>query len=178
MNAVPLDKKKHNRTRFDCGIAALNNYLRMMANQQSEKDNTRTFVLEDESHLEYIIGYYTLAMTRIDLDALPTRLQKKHRSAHAGGLIARLAVDKRYAKLGFGKWLLIDALKKLLSASETVAFPLIFVDAKEGAIQFYEKFGFTAFPDTPDKLFMTLADVRASLGCVSPPGVTHRSIAL
>ncbi len=163
MITIPLNKKKHNRNRFDCGVDALNNYLRMMANQQSSKDNTRTFVLEDANNPEDIIGYYTLTMASIDLNALPRKLQKKHQNAQSAGLIARLAVDKRYFKQGFGEWLLIDALKKLLSASETVAFPLIIVDAKAGAIQFYKKFGFTAFLDTTDKLYLTIADVRSSL---------------
>ena len=163
MISIPLDKKKHDRNGFDCGVEALNNYLRVMANQQSSKDNTRTFVLEDDARPELIIGYYTLTMTTIALDALPTKLQQKHQNADAGGLIARLAVDKRYVKRGFGEWLLIDALKKLLAASELVAFPLIIVDAKDGATAFYEKLGFTAFLDQPNKLFITLANVRASL---------------
>jgi GNAT superfamily N-acetyltransferase len=164
MITIQLDKKKHNRNRFDCGVDVLNNYLQMMANQQSSKDNSRTFVLEDESKPSYIIGYYTLTMTAIDLNSLPIKLQKKHQNAQAGGLIARLAVDKRYSKQGFGEWLLIDALKKLLTASETVGFPLIIVDAKDGAIEFYKKFGFTAFLDAPNKLFITIADVRKTLG--------------
>jgi GNAT superfamily N-acetyltransferase len=164
MITIQLDKKKHNRNHFDCGVDVLNNYLRMMANQQSSKDNTRTFVLEDESNPSYIIGYYTLTMTSIDLNSLPIKLQKKHQNAQAGGLIARLAIDKRYSKQGFGEWLLIDALKKLLAASDTVGFPLIIVDAKEGAIEFYKKFGFTAFLDTPNKLFITIAEVRTTLG--------------
>ena len=70
----------------------------------------------------------------------------------------------RYKKQGYGEWLLVDALKKLLLASETVAFPLVVVDAKEGAEEFYAKFGFACFHDIPNKLFITLADVRASLG--------------
>lgn len=163
MITVQLDKKKHDRNRFDCGFEVLNNYLRVMANQQSSKDNTRTFVLEDEACPQFIVGYYTLTMTVIALDALPIKLQQRHQNADAGGLIARLAVDKRYAKRGFGEWLLIDALRKLLLASEIVAFPLIIVDAKEGAVSFYEKFGFTAFLDQPYQLFITLADVRTSL---------------
>jgi len=39
-----------------------------------------------------------VAMTPLDLAALPKKLQKKHQNSYAGGLIARLAVDKRYTK--------------------------------------------------------------------------------
>ncbi|MES9901081.1 MAG: GNAT family N-acetyltransferase [Sedimenticola sp.] len=162
MNSAPLDKNKHDRHRFDCGVEALNNYLRLMANQQSVKDNTRTYILEDERHTEQIIGYYTLTMSPIDLSSLPSKLQKKHQNASTGGLIARLAVDKRHTGEGYGEWLLIDALKKLLSASETVGFPTVIVDAKEGAAMFYEKFGFTPFHDTPNKLFITVSEIRNS----------------
>lgn len=68
-----------------------------------------------------------------------------------------------YFKQGYGEWLLIDALKKLLLASETVAFPLVIVDAKKGAIEFYKKFGFTDFLDMPDKRYMTISDIRQSI---------------
>ena len=163
MITVPLDKKKHKRNQFDCGVDVLNNYLRMMADQQSKKDNSRTFVLLDESHPERIIAYYTLAMIPFNLGALPEKLQKKHKNAQTGGLIARLAVDKAYARQGYGEWMLIDALKKLFTASKTIAFPIVIVDAKDGVIEFYEKFGFTAFLDTPNKLFISMADVRVSL---------------
>ncbi len=73
-----LDKAKRDRNRFNCGIEALNNYLKMMASQQAKKDNTRTFVLEDTDDDAHIIGFYTLAMTQIDLEKLPKKLQKKH----------------------------------------------------------------------------------------------------
>ena len=163
MITVPLDKNKHDRNLFDCEVEALNSYIKVMASQQSKKDNTRTFVLEDDTHPEHIIGYYTLTMTPVNLDDLPIKLRKKHHNVSAGGLIARLAVDKRYKKQGYGEWLLIDALRKLLFASETVAFPLVIVDAKRGSVEFYEKFGFIHFHDTPNKLFITTADIRMSL---------------
>ncbi|MGR5246644.1 MULTISPECIES: GNAT family N-acetyltransferase [Vibrio] len=164
MNTVLLDKAKHDRNRFNCGIEALNNYLKVMASQQAKKDNTRTFVLEDDRDNSHVIGFYTLTMTPIDLKALPDKLQKKHQSSTSGGLIARLAVDDRYKGKGFGEWLLIDALRKLLAASDSVAFPVVIVDAKDGAKHFYERYGFQAFEDAENKLFITIADVRASLG--------------
>jgi len=164
MITVKLDKKKHDRNQFDCGVDTLNNYLRMMASQQSNKDNTRTYVLEDENSSQKIIGYYTLTMIPVDFSALPEKLQKKHQTSQTSGLIARLAVDRRYVRSGYGEWLLIDALKKMLSASKTVAFPIITVDAKDGAESFYQKLGFTAYLDMPNKLFITMADVRNILG--------------
>ena len=162
MHSVFLDEGKHDRNRFNCGIESLNNYLKVMANQQAKKDNTRTFVLEDKEKPHHIVGFYTLTMTPIDLQALPSALQKKHRSSTAGGLIARLAIDKRYKGQRLGEWLLIDALKKLLQASDSIGFPLVLVDAKDGAKQFYEKYGFTPFQDAENKLFITIADIRAS----------------
>jgi len=162
MQSVPLDKKRHARKDFDCGVEALNNYLKLMANQQSSKDNTRTFVLESPPNPQTIIGFYTLTMATVDLGLLPSTLQKRHQNQHSAGLIARLAVDKRYAKQGFGSWLLVDALKKLLMASDTVAFPLIIVDAKESMSAFYEKFGFTAFKHEDNKLFISVSEVRVS----------------
>ena len=164
MNSAQLDKIKHDRDRFDCGITALNHYLKVMASQQAKKDNTRTFVLEDEKSPEHIIGYYTLTMAPINVKGLPSKLQKKHHCINSGGLIARLAVDHRYKGKGFGEWLLIDALKKLLIASENIGFAVVIVDAKDGAEYFYEKYGFTAFKETNNKLFITIADIRASIG--------------
>lgn len=163
MNTVLLDKAKHDRNRFNCGIETLNNYLKLMASQQAKKDNTRTFILEADNDNSQIIGFYTLTMTPIDLKALPDKLQKRHQSSTSGGLIARLAVDERYKGKGFGEWLLIDALKKLLAASDSVAFPVVIVDAKDGAKHFYERYGFQAFQYAENKLFITISDIRASL---------------
>ena len=128
-----------------------------------KKDNTRTFVLEDERSPEHNIAYYILTMTSVNLGSLPEKFKKKHKNMQAAGLISRLAFDKQYVGQGYGEWILIDALKKLLAASKSVVFPLIIVDANDGVVGFYEKFGFTAFFDTTNKLFISIADVRASL---------------
>ncbi len=73
-----------------------------------------------------------------------------------------LAVDKRHQKQGHGEWLMVDALNKLLYASDIAAFPMIVVDAKDGAAAFYEQFGFIPFRDAPHKLFMPAQSVRKS----------------
>jgi hypothetical protein len=45
------------RNIFNCGVDALNNYLKVMASQQANKDNSRTFVLEDENDNSLIIVF-------------------------------------------------------------------------------------------------------------------------
>ena len=58
MQSVPLDKKRHERKDFDCGVEALNNYLKLMVNQQSSKDNTRTFILESPQNCHRFLHNY------------------------------------------------------------------------------------------------------------------------
>ncbi len=88
-------------------------------------------------------------MISLDLGVLPSSLQKKHKNMHSSGLIARLAVDKYYTGQKFGEWLLVGSFKKLLAASDLFDFLLVIVDAKEGAINFYKKLGFTPFMVVP-----------------------------
>jgi GNAT superfamily N-acetyltransferase len=164
MQTVQLDKKRHNRKAFDCEVDALNDYLHSMANQHSLKDNTRTYILENSENPSDIVGYYTLTMTTIELSKLPPNLQKKHFNNHSSALIARLAVDKKYKHKKIGSWLLIDALKRVLNASDIVAFPMVIVDAKDGIAEFYEKFGFFLFLNEENKLYLPIATIRANFG--------------
>ena len=162
MTTLALDTNKHNRKTFDCGVESLNNYFKLIANQQSNRDNSRTYVLEDKTDKTQVVGFYTLTMATVNLHSLPSPLQKKHKSSNSVALIARLAVDKKYANKGIGSWLLVDALKKILNASDTIGFPLIVVDAKEGVSSFYKKFGFEVFRDDEKRLFISIAKIRAS----------------
>ena len=133
-----------------------------MANQQSLKDNTRTYVLENSENPSEIVGYYTLTMTTVELSKLPPKLQKKHFNNYSSALIARLAVDKRHKHKKIGSWLLIDALKRVLNTSNIVAFPMVIVDAKDGVSTFYEKFGFSPFLNEKNKLYLPIATIRAN----------------
>lgn len=82
MKTVLLDKTKHDRKRFDCGVEPLNNYLKVQASQQARKDNTRTYVLEDPQNESRIIGFYTLTMAQLALEKLPQQLQKNTDCQH------------------------------------------------------------------------------------------------
>lgn len=160
---VPLNKDRHDRKRFNCGVDALNNFLQLQANQQHKKDQARTYVIEDLARPSHIVGFYTLTMNKVDLSELPDKYSGRNDYV-IGGLIARLGVDCRYQKQGVGERLLIDALFRLLQASEISGFPVITVDAKEGMVEFYLKYGFQPCLNQPDRLYIPVSVIRQKMG--------------
>ena len=60
-------------------------------------------------------------------------------------LIGRLAVSEQAQGYGFGKMLLMDAIKRTLGVSDEIAIYAVVVDASdESAEHFYQQFGFSA----------------------------------
>lgn len=79
-------------------------------------------------------------------------------------LLGRLAVDERFSGHGLGRSLLTDAVTRAMVAAETVAAAALLVHAiSESAVTFYEKFGFTQFPESSQSLFLRFADASTSL---------------
>jgi ribosomal protein S18 acetylase RimI-like enzyme len=70
-------------------------------------------------------------------------------------------VDRDCQGQGLGKYLLFDALHRVLDAAETLAVYALVVDAKnDDARAFYERYGFMRFSDTPSRLFIPIETLR------------------
>ena len=114
-----------------------------------------------------IIGYYSLCTCSVETTQLPESLTKKlpRYAALPGMLLGRLAVDVRYQGQRMGTRLVADALKRCVRLSNDIAAMAVLVDAKDDqAAQFYEHFGFQRFADRPLSLFMTMRELRRTLG--------------
>lgn len=165
MRILPLDKTVHNRSKFDCGEPALNNYLKQVSGQHDKKDLSRTYVLISSQNESQIKGYYSLALCKVDLSELPAEQAKKFPTEIYCTLIGRLAVNTQHQGQGFGSSLLIDAIKNAVDSSSLVPTPMIVVNAKNDRVrEWYKEFGFTEFPSEPNKLFMPQKEARRSLG--------------
>ena len=156
---VALLDASHERIGFDCGVPALDRYLREQVTQDVRRRITACFVaLAEKSR---IAGYYTLASASLLLADLPTeqgRRLPRYPTVPAVRL-GRLAVDRHCAGHGLGSALLADALMRAARA-EIAAYALL-VDAKdECAAAFYRHHGFLILPDTPQTLFLPLATVK------------------
>ena len=80
-----------------------------------------------------------------------------------GGDPRRLAVDARRQGEALGARLLDDALERVCRAAQEVAVPAVVVHAiDDGAVGFYERFGFCGLSTAPRTLMVTLAELRAA----------------
>ena len=96
-------ERLHNRHDFDCGVAALNEYLVHYARQHEDSGISRTFVAVDRREPSKILGYYSLAAGSIDRASLPLSEAKRFpKFPIPVGRLARLAVDPRARGLGLG----------------------------------------------------------------------------
>lgn len=154
----------HDRAAFTCGKPSLDNYLRDRATPDAKALSTITFILVDETDHRTIHGYYSLSSMSVEFGAVSQDVVKKLRiSKHrvmSATLIGRLAVSTTMQGRGVGERLLFDALKRAYVAAQQVGSALIIVHAlDEAAERFYKKYGFIAFADVTQGLYLPTATV-------------------
>jgi GNAT superfamily N-acetyltransferase len=146
----------HQRTGFDCGEVALNDFLHYRAHQQQRRGLSKTYVAL-ASDGETVIGFVTVSAGQVAAVELPTTL-KLPRYPVPVLRIGRLAVDRREQGKGLGQDLLAFALNLALSLSQRVGIYAVIVDAKhEQAATFYRQLGFETMPEHPLQLFLPLS---------------------
>jgi GNAT superfamily N-acetyltransferase len=147
----------HDRTAFDCGVPALNLYLRNYALQNQKKGMVRNYVTTSVAS-EVVVAYYSLVYAALEQKRLPAKLVKGVGKYDIPVmLLARLAVDHREQGKGLGKALLKDAILRTLGAAEIAGLKLLLVHAKDqAAADFYRKHGFEPVLDDPLKLFLPM----------------------
>jgi predicted N-acetyltransferase YhbS len=158
---VPLNAT-HDVSAFDCGVAALNDFLKKYALQNQQNQSARTYVAARE---ERVVGYYTLAAGSVRREETPARVAKGL-AAHLVPviLLARLAVDVSERGQGLGGGLLKDALLRAVQAADIVGCRAVLVHAKDEAAQaFYQRFGFEPSPSDELHLYLLMKDIKASL---------------
>ena len=102
----------HDRSGFDCGVPALNAYLKTQAGQEVRRRVTACFLLVEQAS-EAIAGYYTLSAGSVLLSDLPEATAQKLPRYPTVPIvrIGRLTIDFRYQGKKLGGVLLYDAIK-------------------------------------------------------------------
>lgn len=154
---------------FDCGDAALDSYLKRHAWANQAKSSIGvSYVAVDEAAPRSVLGYFTLAMASVRRDAFPKK--------HVRGLppydlplilLARLAVDRRFAGKGLGHALISEAFRISLRVAAEVGCRCIITDAYRDRVKWYARYGFLpiegAAKDGPQRMFLDIRTIRAAV---------------
>ena len=156
----------HDRGAFDCGVPALNEYLRRYARQNHESGGAKTFVAVAPETPAGVLGYYTISPGAIAFAKAPASLTKRlGRYELPVFRLGRLAVSCDLQGRGLGADLLLAAGERALAVAQEVGGVALAIDAKdERAAGWYERFGALRLLDDPLKLVLPLDTVSAALG--------------
>jgi GNAT superfamily N-acetyltransferase len=158
---VPL-QASHDIAAFDCGVPALDDWLKLRA-LKNESRFSRTYVVCDDNRA---VGYFCLSAGAVERAAAPGKVRRNAPDAVPVSLIGRLAVSKAYAGRGLGADLLADALRRIAVAAQSIGIGAVLVQAKdEKAKRFYLACAeFIEFPSDSRTLFLPIETVIAAFG--------------
>lgn len=144
---------------FDCGQAALNQFLQRYALVNQKAGSAQTYVCCRD---DVVVGFYSLVVGSVDPEAAPSRVMKGlARHPVPVMILARLAVDTQHQRKGLGQALLRDALLRTAQAADIAGIRCLLVHAKDDAArQWYESWEFEPSPTDPYHLFLMLKDLK------------------
>jgi predicted N-acetyltransferase YhbS len=143
---------------FDCGVPALNDWLRRRALANQFSGASRTFVA---CRAERVLGYYALSAGAIAANEAPGRLRRNMPDPIPVFVLGRLAVDRSEQGRMLGSLLLRDAIIRTRAAAEFGGVAGLLVHAlSENAKRFYTNHGFVESPSNAMTLIARLKDLR------------------
>jgi GNAT superfamily N-acetyltransferase len=158
---VPLTPD-HDLSGFDCGVAALDDWLKQRA-LKNESRFSRTYVACAGNR---VAAYYCLSAGAVERTAAPGPLRRNAPDAIPVSIIGRLAVSRDHAGHGLGADLLADALGRIAVVSASIGIGAVLVHAKDDrARRFYLACAeFIEYPADSRILFLPIETVIAAFG--------------
>jgi predicted GNAT family N-acyltransferase len=152
--------EQHDVTRFSSDNRTLDRWLQHDALRAHRAGISRTTVWTAPAQ-PAVVAYHAIAPTQVARTELPSRSLSAGYSRIPCYLIGRLALDHALHGQGLGTQLLLDALERIVEASERAGGRVIVVDAiDEAAHGFYRHHGFHAIQHS-NRLVMKLATAAA-----------------
>ena len=150
----------HRLDDFDCGEAALDDWLKRRALANQSSGASRTFVATDQDGI--VCGYYAIAAGAVAHQLATSSVRRNMPDPVPVMVLARLAVDRRAQGQHLGGSLLKDAVSRAVAVSHIAGVRALLVHAlHEKAKQFYEHYGFQPSPTHPLTLMLRLSSVTA-----------------
>lgn len=159
LGPVELLADRHGIEGFDCGVTALDRWLRNSARTAAAAGTAAAYVL---CRGHRVVGYYALAMGSVGHEAAPSRIRRGMPDPVPVVVLARLALDQSEHGNGLGGHLLVDALWRCVRGGAEFGARAVIIDAiDDDAAAFYRHFGFREL--APHRMWRRVADIAAAL---------------
>ena len=157
----PLNKH-HQLEAFDCGKAALNDWLTRHARQAQSSGSAKTFIVTNGTQ---VAGYFSLTVGQVDTLEAPQRIRQGIGQYPVPVVIlARLAVALDYQGQGIARGMLQDAIRRTLLIAEQAGIRAMLTHPIDtSTADFYQRFGFVVSPLKDQQLLLLLKDARRLL---------------
>lgn len=153
---------------FECGSRAQSDWLIDHALQAHRSGLSRVYVVRDLNQVdERVVGYYALAAGRVaPADASRRLMQGAGRYHQPVVIVTRLGVDRSVQRVGLGRALVVDALRRIVVASEVIGVRAVLIHCESDAARdFYLRLAkFEPSPTDPMHLLLMMKDLRRALG--------------
>lgn len=151
----------HEISQFDCGVAALNDWLKANA-LSGEGKSVRTYVLCEGPT---VVGYYSISTGAVERGSAPNaKMRQNMPDPIPVAILGRLAIAKSHQGQGLGQDLMQDAFRRILAASEIIGLRALVVHAiDDKVVSFYWDLGFKPSPTDPRTLFLPIETILQTL---------------
>lgn len=165
-----FDKARHDRSGFSCGFAPIDNFLKSSLSEQVRRGMVVAW-MATRGEERAVLGFYTLGAMAVRADRGPGAWQRAGVPDIPVIYLRAVAVRKDMQGQGIGTALMVDAMRRCAGIAEEMGAAAIVLDVLEDdavarRLEFYAALGFRPLgdPETPYRVFIPMADVRATLG--------------
>jgi GNAT superfamily N-acetyltransferase len=165
-----FDKALHDRSAFSCGFGPIDNFLKSSLSDQIKNGMVAAWIATTEDD-QAVLGFYTLGALAVRANLGSGKWQRAGVPDIPVIYIRAVAVRTDMQGQGLGTALLIDAMTRCLGIADQMGAAAIVLDVLkddqfENRWRFYEGLGFTPLgdPDNPNRVYIPMADIRATLG--------------
>jgi len=164
-----FDKALHDRSAFSCGFAPIDNFLKSSLADHMKAGLVMAWIATAKDN-PAVLGFYTLGALAVRPSLGPTAWQRAGVPDIPVIYIRAVAVRKDMQGKGLGTALVIDAMQRSIDIAGQMGAAAIVLDVLDDEHflrrwKFYAEIGFQPLgdPDNPHRVFIPMANVRATL---------------
>jgi ribosomal protein S18 acetylase RimI-like enzyme len=164
LKVEPLDRKRHDRAAFFCGVERIDNFLKITASNHAANDHGKVYVAL-ESGSDAVIGFYAISPHSLDLSDFPEadRERMPRQPTVSAIYLSMVGVANRLQGRGVGTFLMISALKKCVEGANVMGGHFVVLDAiNNDAARMYRRIGFEYLPSHPGRMLMSMRAIRVA----------------